>query len=148
MTDTPEPTPPVVPAEPSPVVPSPASPETPAPVPAPPPLKRKFRFPRILSPKVRTFLSPFVIIVIVIILVGFVAINMYNLLLPKEVSPTPTPSPAPTATPIPYQPSPYADDEEVLAIETQLEALESQLEIINFRLDTLHLPTLDWDVSF
>ena len=58
---------------------------------------------------------------------------------------TPTPTPEEEQA---FEPSPYAEDEEVKAIEDELEALEKDLNSISVKEDTLRIPSLDWNIQF
>lgn len=137
-------TPPPAPSAP----PLPSGPQTPL-VPPPSPSKfaslKQFKLPpRLLA------LLPKLVIILVIVIVLVIAIPYLRKLklFQTTIAPTSAPSASPLSTPTTELPSPYANDQEVLDVEHRLEALEAKLKIVNFREDTLHLPTLDWEVSF
>lgn len=113
---------------------------------------KQLKFPRLhfkLPPRLLALLPKLVVLVLFIVVIIVVLPYLLKLnLFQSVVAPTPAPSAAPLSTPTTELPSPYADDQEVLDFEQALSALESKLKIVNFREDTLHLPNLDWDVSF
>lgn len=61
---------------------------------------------------------------------------------------THTIEPSITPTPTPVGESPYANDPDVLKIQSRLDEFDKKLNAIDLREDTLRIPTLNWDVNF
>ncbi len=101
-----------------------------------------------LTPKIKIFLPRIIIVAIIIVLLITLAPYGIKMLKTKKPAPTPVPTTAPSPTPEISNPSPYANDDEVLAIEKKIEEVEKELQIVNFREDTLRIPSLDWDIKF
>lgn len=112
---------------------------------------KKFSLPKLKLPfarikKVRLIIAAIILVVSLALGVVYFVFRNFMFQAPLE----PTPAPVATATPAEKieEPSPYAGDEEVLAIEEKVQALEAELQKISFREDKLRLPSLDWQVNF
>jgi hypothetical protein len=95
--------------------------------------------------------------ILIIAAVLFILLLVLSILAPfimkkiAQVTPLPeaSPSPSPASTPEEIlNPSVYADDPDILAIEAEINKLEEELKNSDLREDKLRLPNLDWDVSF
>lgn len=124
------------------------------PLPAAGPMKKKFNLPdmkQILEkikkmPLKFKLMGGFVgILILLLIIVGFTAPGkkVKQLILPS-------PSPIPTLEPIGdvFEPSPYANDPEVLDLENKINDFDGKLGSTDLREDSLRVPNLDWDINF
>jgi hypothetical protein len=102
----------------------------------------------VLPPVIKTYAPRIAVLVISLILVIALLPFVTKLIGQFKPASTPTPSPVPTAEPSSFHPSPYANDEVILAIEQKINDLENELKSITFREDTLSTPDLDWNVKF
>lgn len=144
---------PIQPQEPLVVQPAPAAP-APAPKMNPKALLGKMKdafspmFAKVPKPIKILLISLFTLIFLLSLLVLFVPNTRRTLLgqpTPSPVAVTPTATPDPNAI---LNPSRYATDPGVLAIEEEVNKLESALKSVDFREEELRIPLLDWDVTF
>jgi len=100
-------------------------------------------------PAIKKF-AVILVIVLLILLILAVVLPVLLRMINTQTRPTPvqsSPTPSPLSN-IPSVPSPYADDEEIAALQKSLEEFEAGLEGINFREETLRPPSLDWNITF
>lgn len=111
------------------------------------PTLTKFKFSLLIkNKKVLLIVGSLLIVVVVLFIIFQIFMSRSGnngLIVPPKPTSTSTPP-----TDIIYNPSPYADDEEVLKIEADLGKLEKDFLNVYFREDILRLPGLDWNVSF
>lgn len=148
----PQPTAPLLPVITTPPATVVAMPETTIPGSVPPTPKQKFSVNDIKNKfnnlpknmKILILLVPVFFISIFLLLVTGLGGRVRNSILP-------TPTPVPTATPsVPEiaNPSAYANDPEVLDLESKLSDFDKKLSQVELREDTIRPPTVDWDVNF
>lgn len=95
-------------------------------------------------------------IVVAIVLAVLLLIGIVFGIIKAITAPPPPPqvvigSPGPVSTPGPQpvrDPSPYAEDEEVLSIISEIDRLEKEAQEIDLTEDLLGVPRLDWVVTF
>ncbi len=113
---------------------------------------KRFNFPKInfsLNSKITNLIIKVCVIVLISGLVLLIIYYVYqNFMTTPAPSMEPTPTPSPTNAEEVLVPSLYAEDEEVLAIEENINLIESKLQEINFRDDKLRVPSLDWNINF
>ncbi len=89
----------------------------------------------------------FLIVLFLIILV-FVSLKLFSILRQKTEPEKPPVVPASPIPYLPYKPSVYAGDPEVLQLEEDASVLETELASTSVREDRLKPPSLDFDVRF
>jgi len=126
------------------IQPTPVPPE----IPSLPGRKFSFEFLKQLNPKQKklTIIGGGVFLTSVVLLLVAAAVGRGG---EVKISPRPTP-PAQSFAPADpsFNPSPYTDDPEVLAIESKVGEFEQSVSNASARLQELRTPALDWDVSF
>lgn len=108
---------------------------------------------KVLKKVIKIFVMVFFLLLVVFILVGFIKSRPGGggIKPSAKISPSLTPSMnvTPTLAPyVPYKPSVYVDDPEVLQLELDISVLERQLNQDNFRETRLTPPSLDFNLKF
>ncbi len=138
------------------VQPAPVAPVTPAPPKKLDPKAQLGKLKDAFSPMFAKVPKPVKILLIVLFSIIFL-LSLLVMFVPntrRTLLGQPTPSPVavtPTATSDPnaiLNPSRYATDPGVVAIEEAVNKLESDLKSVDFREEELRIPLLDWDISF
>lgn len=101
-----------------------------------------------IPPVIKKVMVVLAILIAVLFILSIIASIIRPLLQRKAPTSTPTPAATPQPVEIIEEPSPYAKDEEVLSIESQISDLEKKLQETDFREDILRPPSFDWSVDF
>jgi len=113
---------------------------------------KRFNFPKFnfsFNSGIKNLIIKVAITVLIVILAFLIIYYVYQNFMTETTPPIkPTPTPFPTHVEDTKEPSLYAEDEEVLAIEEKIKSIELKLQEINFRDDRLRVPSLDWDINF